>query len=239
MIVGLIFYVRSICPLLDMRALISTHVVQGMLEDNFELIEYRPKEFISTAKVRSSYLPWSVTGGTDFFRAKYRGVFFEFSDVWLYSERLGRKAQWLILGLHREIPTPLMISGWEPRGEHFSKQARQERVSGNRIRYAVFTESPDLLPHVLTPAFQEFLFKPHNSLLYTPSKHIFFKEAHAHFGIGIGARGRDFFEPCRNVQDIPAFRERVQEEIDCIKNIIDGFLLIEWLFPGAETDGRL
>jgi hypothetical protein len=63
---------------------------------------------------------------------------------------------------------------------------------------------------------------------------MFFGDGQAHFGIDTK---NDFFEPCSEIHDIPALRERTQAQIDCIKAIIDGFLLLDELFQeGASAD---
>jgi len=218
----------------EKKALISKHVIQGVLEENFELVKYAPLESFSEEQLRISQLRgWNKFKGNDFFQAKYKNVSFQFSDVWLGRSRANRlKGQWLILDLYREIPAPLIISELERRGDLGRKARVQLEQTPFSDRFTVLTESPDSIPKILTPEFIEYLLTADDQSFYN-GQHLFFMGKQAHYGINSEL---DLFEPCDNVQNIPALRERVQEEIDHIKRIIDGFLLIEGLFQGAETE---
>jgi len=233
-------------PALDeiRKALISLYVVEGMLADSFELIEYVPQESISDKQLRASQLRgWNMNTGNDFFEAKYRGVSFAFSDVEL-SSQTGRDSygatvflgQWFILDLHEKISAPLLISEWETldRIDEEIEVPLEEGLLGDTC--TVRTESPDLAEQVLTPAFMAFLSNLRESstdalFIHERQLHLFFWGRQVH--IGINSR-RDFFEPRENAQDIPALRAQIQGEIDFIKGIIDGLLLLEWLFPGKQ-----
>ncbi|MCL2842348.1 MAG: DUF3137 domain-containing protein [Oscillospiraceae bacterium] len=213
------------------KELISTYVIQGMLADNFELVRYAPKETFTEGQLRTSQLRgWNTHKGNDWFQATYKGVTFTFSDVGIYRQGRHRytvlKGQWLILRLHKEISAPLIISELEKRGA-LGRRARvqiEQKPFGDI--FTVLTESPAVISQVLTPGFMEFLLTMRHSISYVET-HLFFGGEQAH--IGLNTR-EDLFEPCNNVQDIPALRERVQTEIDLIKRIIDGFLLTEGLF---------
>jgi len=237
---GACLYMRHLC-VKEKKALISTHVVQGMLEDSFELIEYDPcvtfvEEQLSVAQLRR----WNSHSGNDFFRAKYKGITFSFSDVKLLQSS-GRHTstrlwgQWLILDLHKAILASLVLSELEGDGLFgglFDRRTRatikQEALSET---FTAITESPEVVSQVLTPEFMEHLLATRRSFSQD-ERHLFFGGEQAHFGRN---SGRDFFEPCCNVEDIPAVRERIQKEIDAIKEILDGFLLIAGLFQGVDN----
>jgi len=237
---GICLYLRHLY-VKEKKTLISTHVVQRMLEDNFELLEYNPYRTFTETELHAAELRrWNNHKGNDFFRARYRGVRFSFSDVKLLqnsgrhtSTRL--KGQWLILDLHQAIPAPLILSELEGDGLFGGLFDRRTRVPIEQEElneaFTAITEWPDVIPQVLTPAFQEYLLATRSRFSY-PERHLFFGGGQAHFG---RSSRRDFFEPCSNVEDIPAVRERVQREIDAIKEILDGFLLIETLFQGADN----
>jgi len=219
----------------EKKALISDHVVKGMLADNFELIEYASQETFSEEQIQVSQLRgWNQITGNDWFRAKHNDVSFAFSDVVLRqaggrSSSTKFRGQWLILDLHKEFSAPLLISEIEQKGM-FSRRARaqmeQTSFEVEDTTFTVLTESPEIIPQVLTPKFREFLSTTTSREMFYYEKHLFFMDKQVHIGIGTW---HDLFEPCSNVQDIPALRERIQSEIDFIKEIIDGFLLIEGL----------
>jgi len=237
-------------PALDeiKKAFFSIYVVEDMLADNFERVEYLPHESLSDKQLHRSQLRgWNMSTGNDFLKAKYRGVSFEFSDVEL-SSRTHRDrfdtmiflGQWLILDLHKRIPAPLLVSEFE------NKDSLGEETQVHIERYplgdtfTVLTELPELVLCVLTPAFMEFLLRHRFSNSEDPfssnarTLHLFFWGRQVQ--IGINSR-RNFFEPRGPGQDISALRERIQGEIDFIKEIIDGFLLIEWLFQREQSEG--
>jgi len=208
------------------KELISEHVIKGMLADNFELIEYSPHEAVSEEQLRESQLRgWNTRRGNDRFQAKYKGVSFAFSDVTLIQSS-GRssgtrfKGQWLIFDLPQAFPVPLLISEMEHKGK-FSRQDRAQMEQRKEGAFTVLPGDTELVSRVLTPAFQAFLAETSKQFFYN-ERHLFFTSKQAH--IGINTR-QDLFEPCNNVQDIPALRERIQGEIDYIKNVVDGFLL--------------
>ena len=231
---GAIFMKISSEYLSKKKALISEYVVQAMLEDNFEQVEYNPTGTFSYEHLAASGLRWTGSKGNDVFKAGYKGVTFAFSDVELWRG-VGRhrtdvlRGQLLIIDLHRELSTPLMVSEIERRGrDSFSKGDRLQQFEG---RFHVFCKSDELASQVLTPGFVEFLHER------SDSQHLFFDGKTVHYGKDTRC---DFFEPCSNVRDIPAVRERIQDEIDDIKHIIDGFLLNQYLFPveapGSENE---
>jgi len=235
---GLLLWGSRAC-IKEKKVIISAHVIQGMLADNFELIEYIPHHFFQKQQLGVSQLQgWSTNKGNDFFRAKYKGVSFAFSDVWLGNGRTTTfKGHWLILDLHKEIPAPLIISELEKWGELGQEAWIYMAQEPFRDTFTTLTKSPELLSQVLTPAFIEFLLTTRHPFGYTFSfhqpKHLFFGGTQVHFSIHTN---HDSFEPCDDAQDVPALRVRVQREIDFIKNVIDGFLLIDGLFEEEKSD---
>jgi len=238
----------------EKKALISSHVIAGMLAEQFALESYNPLSTFSQEEVeRSELRRWHRISGNDMFSASYRGVSFRFADVKLVRQS-GRsshtvfKGQWLILDLPNEISAPLMVSELEKKGR-FPRALRTSIPTGNEhfdSKFTVLTENPELVPQIVTNDLISFLL-PTNyenidfddplamSFMQLSEHHLFFKGKEAQIGIH---SGRDLFEPCRNVDDIPALRERILDEMDDIKKVIDGFLLIEHLF-GAVVEERL
>jgi len=244
MILSLFFLHKSHQYAKEMKGFISTYVVAGMLAENFELTQYDPLSSLTEEQLIISQLQgWDRHTGNDFFQGKHRGISFTFSDVALFKKKKldGRddkvfEGQWLILDLHNKLPAPLMISTLETKGGFDKETKVQVQPEGLGDRFTVLTTSPHVVPQVLTPAFIEYLLTPNNLAGYTFSTHrphVFFDRMQAHIGL---YTWDDLFEPCANVRDIPALRERVQKEIDYIKRIIDGFLLTDGLFAVEGAD---
>ena len=235
----------------EKKTLISSHVITGMLAEQFELYSYNPLSTFSQEEVeRSELRRWHRISGNDMLAANYRGVNFHFADVKLVRQS-GRsshtvfKGQWLILDLPNEISAPLMISTLEKKGR-FPRGQRNSIPTGNEhfdSKFTVLTENPELVPQIVTNSLISFLL-PTNyenidfddplamSFMQLSEHHLFFKGKEAQIGIH---SGRDLFEPCRNVDDIPALRERILSEMDEIKAIIDAFLQIDALFEVSNT----
>jgi len=224
------------------KALIGTHVIEGMLAENFELIKYAPNLSLKEEQLVVSQLRgWDRHTGNDVFQAKYKGITFTFSNIRLlrgarYGGPTVSKGQWLILDLHKENSTPLMISTLEKRGG-FVKEARVKvKPEGISERFTLLTEAPETIPQILPPDFIEFLITPRHPLGHKVSYH----EIHVFFGrtqVYIGLQTHhDLFELGDDMRDIPAFRRRVQKEINYIKSTIKAFSLIESLFGSEESD---
>ena len=223
------------------KAIISTYITSELLAEHFELLQYDPLRFFFTEELKVSKLGgWHWSKGNDFFQACYRGVHFRFSDIKLqYFSLLSLKinktdtvfrGQWLILDLHKELPTSLMVSDMEEKGAH--SRILTEHKDFDRA-FMVLTEQPDIVPQVLTPGFMDFLLKPRNSISPRDAKHLFFTTKAVHIAI---STGEDLFEPCRKTSDMAALRERITSEISMIKEIIDGFSLTEVLFSDEQSE---
>jgi len=226
------------------KTLIGTHLLHAMLAEQFELYHFDPLAYFLVNELNISQLRpglWNATEGNDLFHASYRGVTFHFSNIRLFDDTQSRyrnsnwrlKGQWLILDLHKEIPAPLMISELEHKGR-MGKDAKIE--TGNPDfdkRFTVLCEHPAVVPQVLTGEFMEFLLHFDCIFAYN-QRHIFFKENAVHIGI---KSDRYLFSPWSYIRDIPALRERILDEMDDIKKVIDGFLLINALFrTSVEQD---
>ena len=230
------------------KALISTYIVEELLNERFSLAHYDPLDTFSDEILASSALRrWHRSKGNDFFAATYRGVSFQFADVRLIRQS-GRNShtvfqgQWLLLDLHHEISSPLMVSSIEKKG-HFPRQFRTSIPTGNAIfdkEFTVLTETPELVPKIVTEGLITFLLpKNHESIdadypfALSPQNeyHLFFKDKRMHIAIN---SGRDLFEPCSNVDNIPAMRERILREIGSIQEIIDLMLGIPALFQTED-----
>ena len=221
------------------KAIISEHLVGDMLARAFQLEDYAPQETFSEEEIAQSGLRGIHTvKGNDLFAARYRGVSFRFADVRLIAghgrdQRKVITGQWLILDLPRELPASVIISEVE-RPKWRDKRPKIE--TGNEKFDSVFTvfgKSSALAATILQPSFIEFLLKPRSGTFFERDpKHVFFGNKQAHIGIDTW---RDLFEPCRNVGDIEALKERISKEVEEIKTLLDHFLQIEALFDQEEA----
>jgi len=230
------------------RMLVSDHVTLDALENSFELIEYRRKDHIDEGRLREARIrfDWDKSLGGDYFEARYRDVDLTFSDVRLIREQISIDkngnvtkqdipvftGQWLIVGLNREINPPVVVSERNRsllRGYEKTRSGVQtENVRFNE-KFLILTDDAHTAFYVLTPHFMEFIMSAKE--VADGQKHLCFTGGHVHIAIN---SGRDSFEPCRDIKNVPALRARIQSEVDYIKAVIDEFLLNERLFSPRD-----
>ena len=237
-IAAIFFKIASIYSKVKKQLIID--IVQDALKNNFELLEYHPDEHISKVTVLESKLfNWNRINGSDLFHANYRGVGFMFSDLQLRSKRKKQtitifSGQWLVINMGKEIDpsvTVTELSGKSLAGDKRSK-VQMESEAFNK-EFAVFTENAHKAFYVLTPHFMEFIMSLKQ---FTESRiHLCFTKNIA--SIAINTR-RDSFEPYQCEQDIAALRVRIQNEVDFIKRIVDGFLRNEQLFDPKSDNAK-
>jgi len=219
------------------KRLISANVVHDMLASAFELSIYDPDRHVGEYWVQKSQLKgWDNMQGSDFIRAKYRGIDFTFSDVTLTAKRGKYTAtifsgQWLIVDMGKTIGVPVVVSELARKDilRDTRSKVQMENVAFSR-QFTVLTEDPLIAFYVLTPHFMEFIMSSRS--LAKGKKHLCFADTNAH--VAINTRS-DSFEPCKNVTDIPVLRGRIQDEIDFIKSVIDELLLNERLFDPKQS----
>jgi|GEM_PF-253569 len=232
-----------------MKRLITNNIVDDMLAESFEMIAHMPGKYISQQTLDTALLRgWWDSRGNDFLQAKRGGAHFTFSDVELTMQRSKRlnstifKGQWLILERGKEIVSSVVITEIEVEDlpqKYGSFEARLPKIwTGNAEfgkRFIVRGKDPDTAFSILTPDFMEFLLSLRKQTGH--NMHFCFVGKHLHIGINTN---QDFFELDKGTPDIPKLREKIQEEINRIKEIIDQFSQHRWLFePGEETnEGR-
>jgi hypothetical protein len=234
--------VASIEPIFSnkMKMLLS-NMIEDTLKKNFELIEYNHDSHISEAMVRETkFFNIKRIYGSDLIRANYKGVGFEFSDIWFYREKKhqvkvnesGDKGQWLVIRMTKEINPPVTVS--ELAGLSFLKgnqtMVKMENMAFNK-QFMVFTEDPQKAFYVLTPHFMEFIMSLKQ---LTDSKlHLCFAGFHAYI---VACTGRNSFYPYdKDGYGLNLLRNKMQREVDFIKRVIDGFLQNERLFGLSRT----
>jgi hypothetical protein len=230
--------VASIEPIFSnkMKMLLS-NMIEDTLKNNFELIEYNHDSHISKAMVRETNIyNTDRIYGSDLFRANYKGVGFEFSDLWFYAKKKDNsgipKGQWLAISMTKEINPPVTVSELPDIVWFKSKQTKveMENAAFNK-QFMVFSEDPQKAFYVLTPHFMEFIM----SLKQLPNckLHLCFAGFHAHI---MAYTGRNSFYPYdKDGYGLNLLRNKMQREVDFIRRVIDGFLQNERLFGLSRT----
>ncbi|MDR0290987.1 MAG: DUF3137 domain-containing protein [Treponema sp.] len=213
------------------------NMIEDTLKKNFESIEYKHDSHISEAMVRKiKFFYFKRIYGSDFVRATYKGVGFEFSDIWLNTKSKDEanqldhfKGQWLVISMAKEINPPVTVSGllgislsWF---KDEQKMVKMENEAFNK-QFTVFTEDPQKAFYVLTPHFMEFIMSLNQ--LTDIKLHLCFAGFHAYI---IANTGRNSFYPYdKDGYGLNLLRNKMQREVDFIKRVIDGFLQNERLF---------
>lgn len=235
-ILGGVFFFLSTQHTKEKKALISTYIVEEMLKEHFTLSSYEPLSTFSLEQIKASHLRrFHRIHGNDLIKATYKGIPFQFSDIRLIRQS-GRsshtifRGQWLIIDLEKAIPAPLMVSEIEQKGKLKKGIKVFTGHSAFDLQFTTLTENQELAPQILTPEFIHFLLATDNDT-FAHQKHLLFSNKRIHMGI---KSNQDFFEPCKNVDNIPLMRQRLLGEIDSIKEALDGVLLTN-LFSAEDT----
>jgi len=224
------------------KTLISVQVVHDILENTFDLIAFRPKEYIDEEQLRKAqFRRWTDSDGRNFFVARYRGVQFTYSDIKISHDAGGRYSSprpvftggWLILNLDKEVHPPLLVSEFSRASSDLRPELLSQNAAFNR-QFTVLTAEPQMAFSILTPHFMDFFASEKQR---TRGKwHLCFTGNHAHIAVGTDAKKGSkvakwgLSRACKTIRNIPALRERVQSEIGFIKDVIDELLLNESLF---------
>jgi hypothetical protein len=224
------------------RLLNESDLVRRELENIFEMIEYDPENHIDDELLWEAQMNLQRNMhyhvGRDYFKAKYKGVEFMFSNVQILFEVKGGdrddttvilfEGKWLTLSLKREINPPVIVSDQSILNNRkiFNSRPRvQTESAAFNNQFVIFAEDAQTAFMVLTPHFMEFIMSARE--VADGKKHICFTGSRIHIAV---SSDRFAFEPCKNVKDLPSFREKIQGDAAYIKAVIDEFLLNERLF---------
>jgi len=211
----------------------SDSVTYNTLLQNFQLIEYDYKKHIDEALLNDlGSRNWSIIkGGSDYIHAIHRGVEFKFCNI-----KLGDRdedgtstvfaGQWLIVKLDRDIWPRMLISEGHPLGK-----IRAERIiflSENdkfNKRFMICGDDPQMAVHLVTPRFVENIMTLDQATNNaSKGKKLFFiNRGNLHIAI---ASARSFFEAANPSMLLT----KTQDDINCIKYLIDVFRSNERLF---------
>ena len=237
----------------NLKTLISENVTLNVLKTVFEVSEYSAKDSIEVSVIRNSNLiveDWNRCTGNDFVCGCYKGYKFQFSDVLLeeevqeemretdddgatstrYSSTYVKrfKGQWLIIETSKELPAWLCLR--KKGGREFLKSNIETENAAFNKQFQIETSDPHIGLLILTQHFMEVI----SAVDRKAQGEIFMFFSGKQIYIAID-NNRDLFEADDKkdmATDISILRERHENEIKYLTDIMDLLLGIEKEFEG-------
>ncbi len=224
---------------------LSQTLIPEVLADVFEETEYNPAGHISSNIIRSTnmFFPFRFNeiDGSDYIKAKYKGVGVEMSDITLIKvttrivtdedghdhEEEDRTTvftgQWIICDFYKELSADLCVfeGGRKKKG-----QIETENEAFNK-KYGISCSSPHDAFYILTPHMMENIMKMDERAGGDTYLH-FVKDGKVHLAIN---SGRNHFEvgSLKNA-DVDALRRKFTNEVRYVTDLIDELLSIDTLY---------
>jgi len=216
------------------KAFVGDIATRNALSQNFEVLEYDHNKHIEKDLLREIETgAWNVVKeGVDYIRAKHGGAEFQFSNFKLMDiDEKTRgpvfKGQWLILELSEDDWPRLAITDSHPLGG-IRRLNRIDYLSENSVfnkRFQILAEDPQMARLLLTPHFVESIMSIDMAAngAARGRKLFYIHQGHAHIVL---YTKRKFFE----AENLSALQARIEDDIDCIKCVLDVLLMNERLF---------
>lgn len=221
---------------------VAENYIRPVLEEFFEIREYRPGGSIAAEKISASGLigVWNEKKGSDYVSGTYRGVDIELSDVGLIYEytdhdsdghlktrkRTVFHGQWLVCGFGTSLPTRIIVRERPEPSEVRSHTRFRDNVDTEHIAfeevYQVETDDPHTAFMLLTPQFIEKLMEMRE--LLSGRFYICFDEKQVHIAVDCGRNILEVSEGDGDLNDFDALRERFRGEIRGLTQLIDALM---------------
>jgi len=206
----------------------------------FELTLFHPNDYINELKCRAARMriDWDKMTGCGYISGKYQGIEFEFSNVELIIVNESKKSgadktifvgPWLIVNLAVPVQSPVIVS---TRSVGTSTPGATRGMADVKTENAAFNQkfvikAFDMLTafYVLTPTVIECIMEVDR--MVSGYKHFSFERNHMHVVLGTGYVS---FQVLNDANNIPALRERIQNEIRSLAVFMDMLFLNDRLF---------
>lgn len=225
----------------SVKKTLSEEIVNGVLTEVFEEVEYNPFGHIPDAAIKEAHMLFPISfervRGSDYVKAAYKGIPIELSDVELYHidsvyneernewedrENLAFQGQWLICGGSRKLSGEVHLA---PCTGKSRRQFKKERIlTGNEAfdeRFIVTAQYEQEAFYILTSHMMEYILDVQQKVggdLYMS----FLQDEKLHIAV---KSGRNFFELGRSRADAAALRSKFLGEIRWFTDMIDALHL--------------
>lgn len=226
-----------------LKKTLGSNVINEVLEEVFETVEYNPFGKISSISSAGMVFPfrYDKLRGSDYIKATYRGLNVELSDVELInaeelidadgnvdrSENTVFRGQWLICDFGKELSGEVHISGKSKKsyGVSISGNVKMENERFNRQFY-VNAQNPQEAYYILTPHMMDYILtmsEKSGGTVYMS----FLRDGKLHIAV---QTGRDFFELGGSKVNIESLRNKFLGELHWFTDIIDELRLADTLY---------
>ena len=219
------------------KNLISSNIVQGLLEKVFDNVTYAPSSRIPDEIIGSSHMVFPKTyeriSGDDYIDADYKGLDLKMSDIgltrkeehydsqeddWEETTVTIFKGQWLVCNFAKELSGEVHLSAATKDMVSAYKKARirMENEAFNE-KFIVTADDPEEAFYILTPHMMDYILnvaETHKGNLYMS----FLRDGKFHIAVN---SGEDFFELGKNSTDPEKLSQVFLEEIRWYTDIID------------------
>ncbi len=219
----------------NVKSQVGEQIIFSALNDVFSEVTYLAdrhlgEEIIARANMNFPF-SYNIVSGNDYVAAKYKNVSIVLSDIRLILEtesdgRAEKSTQfeglWLICDFHKKLSTELRIS----EGSNFFNQGVKTDNEAFNKQFYIDTQNPHEAFYILTPHMMEYI-QAMDAQARGRTYMCFLREGKVHIAIN---SGRNAFEIKGLNEDAAVLRERFQNEIKCLTDIIDELKFIDTFF---------
>ncbi len=231
-----------------LKKTLGSNVIQEILEEVFDTVEYNPLGRISSISGAEMVFPfrYDKIRGSDHIKAIYRGLQVEMSDIELINaeeiiddqgyvhrdESTVFVGQWLICDFGKELSGEVHISGKAKKsyGISIKGNVKMENEGFNK-RFYVNAQNPQEAYYILTPHMMEYILtmsERSGGTVYMS----FLRNGKLHIAV---QTGRDFLELGGGKVNIESLRNKFLGELHWFTDIIDELRLVDTLYKKEDS----
>ncbi len=231
-----------------LKKTLGSNVIQEILEEVFDTVEYNPLGRISSISGAEMVFPFQYDKirGSDHIKAIYRGLQVEMSDIELINaeetiddqgnvhrdESTVFVGQWLICDFGKELSGEVHISGKSKKsyGISIKGNVKMENEGFNK-RFYVNAQNPQEAYYILTPHMMEYILtmsERSGGTIYMS----FLRNGKLHIAV---QTGRDFLELGGGKVNIESLRNKFLGELHWFTDIIDELRLVDTLYKKEDS----
>lgn len=232
----------------SMKQQIGDQLVQGLLENVFEEVDYQPTGHISRSAMDAAVLPvdFHTVEGSNDVKAVYKAMHVEMSGVTLiqendyYNDDAGMwetvkgevfKGQWLVCDFGHEFSTELRIVARTGIKRLFSGSVVKTDNEEFDKKFIIQPENEQEVGNILTPHIVDCIvsmsFK-YGGKLYMS----FLKKGQLHIAV---QTDQPFFALSRGKVEVDALRQKYQSELHWFTDFLDELNWVDTLYLSKET----